>query len=81
MPTRTVTARRRNHQSRTTRVWNVLDCAAPGIGFGSLGLIARCEEVFGFGVLATRRGKVLVARRGKVLVARRGKVLGSGCTV
>ena len=56
-----VTARRRrHHQSRTTRVWNVLDgevqgrfrvlvCAAPGVGFGTLGLIVWREEVLGSG--------------------------------
>ena len=54
-------------------------------------LIARREEVLGFGFWIARRGKVLqvlVARQGEVLVARRGKVLlvlvarreeGSGC--
>jgi len=75
-------------------MFRVLDCAAQGVGFGVLGLIAWHEEVLGFGfwtaqrgkfllVLVARQGKVLVARRGKVLVARRGKVLvarqGSRC--
>jgi len=76
-----VTARRhRHHQSRTTIVWSVLDgtaqgmfrgldCAAQGVGFGFLGLIAR-REGLGFRVLVARRGKVL-------LVVRREE--GSGC--
>ena len=74
----TVTARRRrHHQSRTTRVWNVLDgkvqgrswvldsgCAARG-GLGFWVLVARREEVSGSGFWL--RG------------ARRSWVLGSGC--
>ena len=47
--------------------FRVLDCGAPGAGFGSLGLIARREEVLGSG--SWLRG------------ARRSWVLGSGCAV
>jgi len=69
-----VTARRHGqHQSRTTRVWNVLDgmvqgrfwvldCVAQGVGFGFFGF--DCAARGGLGFWVPRKGSSCMARKG-----------------